>query len=119
MSEVTPVAAGVKAPTNMPFIVYICYLVGIIFPIAALVGLVIAYINKGDAPEWQKSHYQWQIRTFWIGFLLLIVSALTYLIVIGFFIGLFWLVWLVIRVVKGLKAVDAQQPIANPTSWLF
>jgi len=28
-----------------------------------------AYIYKGDAPDWLKSHYRYQIRKFWIGIL--------------------------------------------------
>src|SRR5258708_39589824 len=48
-------------------IVYILYLVGLIVPMTPIVGLIMAYVNYGDAPEWVQSHYRFQIRTFWIG----------------------------------------------------
>lgn len=48
-------------------IVYVLYLVGILFGLTTLIGVVMAYVNRGDAPEWLKTHYQYQIRTFWIG----------------------------------------------------
>lgn len=55
-------------------IVYILYLVGVVFGITGLIGVVMAYIYKSDAPEWLSSHYQFQIRTFWIGLLYLVVG---------------------------------------------
>ena len=48
-------------------IVYILYLVSLLFGITGIIGVVMAYINKDDAPEWLQTHYQFQIRTFWIG----------------------------------------------------
>lgn len=48
-------------------IIYILYLVGLVFGVTGIVGVVMAYISKDDAPDWVKTHYQFQIRTFWIG----------------------------------------------------
>ena len=36
-----------------------------------------------------------------------------------YFILLFWAIWLIVRCVKGLKALDQQQPPANVAGWLF
>ena len=100
-------------------LVYILYLVGIVVGVTGIVGVVMAYINKDDAPDWLKSHYQFQIRTFWIGLLYFVVGILLTMVVIGIFILLFWCVWLIIRCVKGMKALDAKQPHPNPTGWMF
>lgn len=35
-------------------IVYVLYLVGILFGLTTLIGVVMAYVNRGDAPEWLK-----------------------------------------------------------------
>jgi uncharacterized membrane protein len=43
----------------------------------------------------------------------------TYGIVIGNFILLFTLIWLIIRCAKGLKQLDNKQTVANIESWLF
>lgn len=53
--------------TTIPMAVYILYLVGFLAGITALVGLVLAYVNRSDASAWLQSHYTFQIRTFWIG----------------------------------------------------
>lgn len=100
-------------------LVYVLYLAGLVLGITGIIGVVMAYINRNDAPEWLQSHYQFQIRTFWIGLLYMVVGALLAMAIIGYFILLFWVVWLIIRCVKGIKALDQQQPPANPTGWMF
>jgi len=100
-------------------IVYILYMVGVMFGITGIVGVIMAYINKDDAPEWLKTHYQFQIRTFWIGALFMILGGILSIIVIGWFVLLFWVVWLIVRSVKGIKALDSEKAIENPTRWFF
>ena len=100
-------------------IIYILYLVGIVFGITGIVGVIMAYVNKSDSPEWLRSHYQFQIRTFWIGFLYLFIGAILSLILIGWFVILFWVVWLIIRCAKGMKSLDKKEAHPNPTGWMF
>ena len=100
-------------------LVYILYLVSVVFGITSLVGVIIAYVNQGDAPSWVRTHYRFQIRTFWIGLLMAFIGGLTIFIVIGGFILLFWLVWLIIRCAKGMKYLNRGEPHPDPTSWLF
>ncbi len=100
-------------------IIYILYLVNIIIPFTGLVGLIMAYMNQAAADDMLKTHYRFQIRTFWIGLLYLVIGALLSLVLIGYLIILFWLIWLIIRCVKGMQALDQKQPVANPTTWMF
>lgn len=100
-------------------IVYILYMVGIMFGITGVVGVIMAYINKDDAPDWLKTHYQFQIRTFWIGALFMFIGAILSVVVIGWFVLLFWVVWLIVRSVKGIKALDSEKAIENPTRWFL
>ena len=100
-------------------IIYILYLVGLIVGITGLVGLVMAYMNQEEAPEWLKSHYQFLIRIFWIGLLYSVIGLILTTIIIGLAILLFVLVWWIVRCVKGLQLLDKQQPIPNPTTWMF
>jgi len=100
-------------------IVYILYIVGVLFGLLGIVGVVIAYVNKDDAPEWLKTHYQFQIRTFWIGALYIIIGSLLSLVLIGWLVLLFWVVWLIVRSVKGLKLLDEKQAHPDPTTWFF
>jgi uncharacterized membrane protein len=97
------------------------YILLIISPIAGLTGiiaLIMAYVLKDEAPQWLQAHYRFQIRTFWIGLLYVSIGLFTYGIVIGNFILLFTLIWLIIRCAKGLKQLDNKQTVANIESWL-
>jgi uncharacterized membrane protein len=113
---------------NMPKIIYILYMVGVFVFIPGIVGVIIAYVNKDEAPDWLKSHYRFQIRTFWIGGLFMLIATLfniffAWLFLIGtliaFLIMTLWIVWLLIRCVKGLKFLSKKQAHPDPTSWLF
>ena len=99
---------------------YILYLIGLAFGITAIIAVIIAYINKDDPmPDWLRSHYNYQINTFWKGMIMLIVGVLTAVIIVGIFILIFWTIWVIIRCIKGMKLLDAQQAQANPEGWLF
>lgn len=100
-------------------VVYILYLVGIIFGITGIIGVVMSYVNKGNAPDWLKTHYQFQIRTFWIGGLYLLLGVLLAMVLIGYLILLFWVIWLIVRCVKGMSALDRKEAHPNPTGWMF
>jgi uncharacterized membrane protein len=100
-------------------IVYILYLVGLIVGITSLVGIVMAYINRGAAPEWVQTHFRYQIRTFWIGLLFGIIAIATMIILIGWVIMAFVVVWWVVRCIKGFQAIGSGQPIENPATWLW
>ena len=108
-----------EVSTSNANLIYILYLVGIVIGITGLVGVIMAYVNRGDGPDWLDSHYQFQIRTFWIGLLYMILGMGLSVILVGYLILLFWLIWLIVRCVKGLKYLDKSEAIPNPTSWMF
>ena len=101
-------------------IVYILYLAGFLTGgITNLVGLVLAYVNGDDQPEWLQTHYRYQIRTFWIGVLYSVISTILIIILIGKVMLIAVAIWLVIRCAKGIKWLDAKRPVPNPTTWLW
>jgi uncharacterized membrane protein len=97
--------------------VYILYLFGFVTAITALVGVIIAYLQQDKTDPVCQSHFRFQITTFWIGLGYLFVGLLTIHIVIGAFILLWWVIWTLIRCVKGLLALNRGEPICNPNSW--
>jgi uncharacterized membrane protein len=99
--------------------IYILYGIGYFTGISALIGVVIAHVKVDDTDPVMRSHYQFQIRTFWIGFLYITIGFALSLVLIGIPILIWWFVWSLIRIVKGIIAVNEYRPIANPTSWLF
>ena len=116
MNEVTQQAPSSEGTAK---VVYILYLVGIIFGLTGIIGVVMAYINKREAPDWLQTHYQFQIRTFWIGLLYVLIGMVSSVILIGYLVLLFWVVWLVIRCVKGTKSLDQKEAHPDPAGWLF
>jgi len=100
-------------------IIYILYLANIIVGLTALIGLVMAYVNQSQGPDWVRAHYRFQIRTFWIAFLVGVIGAVTTFIVVGWIILLLLLIWWIIRCVKGMQYLGRQQPYPNLETWLF
>ena len=107
------------ASTNTAKLIYIGYLAGLIIPFVSIIGLVMAYVNKGNGPDWLDENYRFQIRTFWIGFLYFFVSFLLMFILIGYITALVAIVWYIIRCVKGLKSLGQNRAPDNVDGWLF
>ena len=107
---------------QLVLIVYLLYFAAYIFGITALIGVIIAHVRFPDANLLLRSHYQFQIRTFWIGVLYLLVGtilAFAIFPVIGYAVFIWWLIWSLVRNVKGLLALNDHKPIRDPASWMF
>ena len=108
---------------SMARAIYVLYFVGIIFNFAALIGFVLALSYRKEAQEtWVASHYQFQIRTFWIGLGMILgaFTALAYggdsLVLMGMFL---WLIWVLTRTIKGWKLLAQSAPIPDPKTLLW
>ena len=99
--------------------VYLFYLAGYFTGISALIGVIIAHAKVDDSDPVLRSHYQFQIRTFWVGLLYLAIGFPLCLVLIGFPILVWWLVWSLVRIIKGIISLNEYEPIAKPKSWLF
>ncbi len=104
---------------NLVNIVYILYLASLIFGVTAVIGVIMAYVNYRDAPEWLGTHYDFQIRTFWIGLSYLVIGSLLTLIYIGWLLVLLWYIWLIVRCARGMKHLARAEAHPNPRGWLF
>jgi len=98
--------------------VYILYFLGYLTGITSFVGALIAYLQAPSTEAGIKSHYTFQIRTFWIG-LLYLVGGVILIHTVGAMILLWAFIWSLMRNVKGILALNRNEPIANPDSWLF
>ena len=117
----------------LPAVVYGLYLLGLVNGLTILVGLVVAYINLDKAGPRMRTHYDFQIRTFWIGLaiflslgLLIGISAVLSLVLIGIpFLMLFLFlwgavgVWFAVRCIVGLVYVSQDQAYPRPNTWLI
>jgi uncharacterized membrane protein len=107
------------ATTDMAKIIYVLYLVGLLTGLTTLIGVVMAYIYQDDAPDWLKTHYRFQIRTFWIMLLYAIICGLLTFLLIGVLLFVVLAVWWIIRCVKGLKYLDQRVAYPKPDGWGF
>ncbi|MGM0560153.1 MAG: DUF4870 family protein [Pseudomonadota bacterium] len=115
----TPHGTGNSNDKMMPLVVYILYLTGFVVGITPVIGVIMAYINRGTAPAWLQTHYSLQIRTFWIGLLLSIIGAITALIFIGWLVLLATAIWFIARCVKGLMHLQRGEAYPDPATWLL
>lgn len=111
--EPFPTRAGGGAAT----IVYILYLVGLLLGITTIIGVIVAYVFRDGAAPWLRTHYRYQIGTFWIGLLYLAIGLVTTFILIGYLILLFTLFWYLIRCIKGLRLVSDGYAVSKPATW--
>lgn len=100
-------------------VIYFLYLAGFVIGITPLVGIVLAYVNRGKSEAWIETHYTWAIRTFWIGLLYGLVSFILAFILIGFLLMLATAVWFILRCIFGLQALSRDEPMKNPQSWIL
>lgn len=129
-----------------PTIVVILYLLNFALGFSVMVGVVLAYVWRGEeeTQEWERTHYTYLIRTFWIGLVVLMIamfgyfgmffglifaqhaaggeppSPMFFLLVFGM-MGLFLLAaaWFAARCIRSLVRIGSRQPMPHPETWLF
>lgn len=110
------ITRGTKANVQL---IYLLYLGAFFGGLTGLIGLVMAYVNKTDAPDWLYDHYVFQIRTFWIALGVSIVGWMLSIILIGFVILFLTAIWVIIRCVQGLDRVSRGVGPDDPRTWGF
>jgi uncharacterized membrane protein len=103
---------------QMAIIVYIAYLAAFAFPPLAIGGLVLAYVNRETASDWLKSHFTFQIYTFWIGLAFAFVSMVLCVVLIGFVLLFATMAWYVVRCALGINRLMLREAYPNPTTWI-
>lgn len=90
----------------------VCFVFGVTYLIA-IIALIINYVKMPDIENtWLKSHFVWQIRTFWFGLLWLIVGIVTALLLVGWVILAAAYIWVIYRVIKGWIYLNDNKPIS-------
>jgi uncharacterized membrane protein len=117
--EPAPSQQPAMSDKQIVLVVYILYFVSYITGITALIGVIIAHVQVGSADPILATHYRFQIRTFWIGLLYLVIGSILTLAVIGFLVLLWWFIWSLVRNIKGMLVLNDNKPIADPASWGF
>ncbi|MGH6771134.1 MAG: DUF4870 family protein [Xanthobacteraceae bacterium] len=111
--------APVVSDTTLALVIYVLYFVGYFTGITAVVGVIMAHLQVGRGDAFLDTHYRFQIRTFWIGLLYIVVGTILTFVFIGVLVLAWWFIWSLIRCIKGVLALNQGQAITNPSSWLF
>jgi uncharacterized membrane protein len=121
MTDPTPQQPQPIVPNpQLALIVYVLYLIGYLTGgLTWIVGIIMAHVQVGHADPMLASHYRFQIRTFWIGLLYMVVGFVLMFVLIGFAVWVWLFVWSLVRNIKGLLQLNEGRPINNPGSWLF
>lgn len=103
---------------NYPTIINLLYLGSYFTGVTGIIGVILAYVWKGEPhEEWATSHYDYAIRTFWIGLVGTIVGLVLMLILIGFIILFAVAALVVVRTVMSLINAQKKQPMPKPDTW--
>lgn len=99
--------AALKKQEGLLKVTYALYALSIVLPITSIVGVVIAYIKRGEIKgSYLDTHYRWLIRTFWWSVLLGIVGLVTFFFGIGIVVFVATGVWFIYRVIKGFLKLN-------------
>jgi len=104
MSSIDPAnrATDEHALTTIAHAVYALQAIGVFTLFTLIVGVIIDYVKRDDAVgTFLASHFRWRIRTFWFFLLWEVIGAITWIILIGWFVLAFAHLWLLYRVIKG------------------
>ena len=119
--------------------IYMLYLVGLIFPLmpsmllsmyqevnpitgwlliayalAPIIGCIVLYVDRDDAPAWVQTHYIFQSRTLWLGLLYGVVAAITTYFYFGWVIAFLAVIWWIVRCTRGMRQLACGMPHDQP-----
>ena len=84
----------------------------------SIIAVILNYVKRSDAAgTWLRSHFRWQIRTFWFGLLWVCLCGLFVLATLGIGILIAWLplgivgLWFIYRIVRGWIALQNGRPM--------
>ncbi|MGE5625057.1 MAG: DUF4870 family protein [Bacillota bacterium] len=106
---------------TITIVAYVLHLLGAMFGLPSIIGLIINYVVQGDHGEMIDSHQSWMIKSFWYALLGCCICVVLVFTVIG--IPLAWLgaiaiwVWYVYRHIRGLIDL-AESKSMSATAWV-
>ena len=101
-----------QSAKNVTTLIYALYAASFLIGITSIVAIVMNYIKKEDvAGTFLESHFRWQIRTFWFGMLWGVLGAITFVLVIGWFVLIANGIWVIYRIAKGWLRLNDNKPM--------
>jgi uncharacterized membrane protein len=105
---------------TLPVVIYALHIAGVATGgVTCLIGAILAYVSRKDAPDWLASHYEFQIRTFWLALLFSVISGVLTTLMVGVVMLVAVGLWVVVRGVVGLSTLLKGQPYPTPKNWML
>ncbi|MEM9223419.1 MAG: hypothetical protein AAGB11_13580 [Pseudomonadota bacterium] len=101
-------------------LIYAGYLVSLAppFVVLAIIAAIFAHQSaKQNPPPWLATHYEYQVRTFWIGFVANVIALALAFVGIGLLLLPLVAIWVVARAVNGLIRIAQHEPVDDPKSF--
>lgn len=103
---------GEKTLRDLALLVYVLQAIGFLVGLTWIAGVVINYLKIGAVRNtWLETHFNWQLRTFWIGLAGMAIAWALMIVKIGALIGLAVTVWAIYRVARGWLALVNRRPM--------
>jgi uncharacterized membrane protein len=82
----------------------------------SIIAVIINYVKRSDAQgSWLESHFRWQLTTFWMALMWVVLGAMAFVTLVGIPVAIFvWVVtgfWVVYRLVRGWLALNDRKPM--------
>ena len=84
----------------------------------SIIAVILNYVKLSEVRgTWLESHFRWQIRTFWFGFLWVSLCVLFVVVTLGVGLLVAWLpiglvtLWLIYRIARGWMALNDRRPM--------
>ena len=87
------------------------------FGVAAIIGLASVMFGQEQEDALGRSHLEYQKRTLLIAIASIVIGGVLIVINVGVFVLFAMLIWTLMRGVKGLRALQKGQAIADPKGW--
>lgn len=106
--------AAAKSLKDITRIVYILQLCSLAAGVTFIAAVILNYVKRRDVEgTWLESHFNWQIRTFWYSLLWTCIGLATVVFIVGFFVLMVSVVWMLYRAIKGVVNLEESKPMAN------
>jgi len=111
----------------IPIINYLLLFCLIVGGMSGVIAITLIYLFQDDAPDWLKTHYEFQKRTFWIGIgvfipmVVLLISPVMHSLILGgavLVLGFVLFLWIIGRCTIGFNHIVHNRPYPNPKAWL-
>jgi len=110
--EVMATTDAQKSAKTLTMVIYALYAASFLLGITAIVAIIINYVKRGDVVgTFLETHFRWQIRTFWFGLLWSLLGITGLFVVVGWFVLVANLIWIIYRITKGLLRLNEDRPM--------